>query len=86
MAVSFGFVVAGSWGAPHYVAPSYEFYPNNPDLPAGGGDSTGEFWYGYAFFPYSGCYRLSVSWSASTGTNGASWPAGGWDVIVSAGR
>lgn len=83
--VSFGFVIAGDWGAPSYVSPSYQFYPSNPDLPAGGGDSTGVFWYGYAFFPHAGCYQLLASWPASSGP-GSIWPAGSWQAIVSVGR
>ena len=83
--VSFGFVVAGNWGPPYYVSPSYQFYPSNPDLPAAGSDSTGVFWYGYAFFPHAGCYQLRASWSASSGP-GSIWPAGSWQAIVSVGR
>lgn len=72
--VAFGFIVAGVWGAPHYVSTSYTLDPTNPDLPAGGSDGTGEFWYGYVFLPSAGCYALNASWS------------GGWQVMVSAGR
>lgn len=83
--VSFGFVIAGDWGAPNYVSPSYQFYPGNLYLPAGGSDSTGVFWYGYAFFPHAGCYQLVASWPASSGP-GSIWPAGSWQAIVSVGR
>lgn len=83
--VSFGFVVAGGWGAPSYVSPSYQFYPSNSAVPVGGEDATDVFWYGYAFFPHAGCYQLIASWPASAGP-GSIWPAGNWQAIVSVGR
>lgn len=73
--VSFGFVVAGQWGAPSSVNANYVLDPSNPDLPAGGADSTGVFWYGYAFVPKAGCYTITAS---STDES--------WHFTVSAGR
>jgi hypothetical protein len=74
-AVSFGFITAGIWGAPDYVAPAYVLDTASGTPPAGGADSTGTFWYGYAFIPRAGYYVLT-----------ASWPDGNWKATVSAGR
>lgn len=73
-AVSFGFIQAGIWGAPRYVAPAYILDPASQAIPAGGSDDTGAFWYGYAFFPRAGCYVIS-----------AFWQGGSWKATVSAG-
>ncbi len=73
--VSFGFVQAGAWGAPRYVSSPYTLDPSSETIPAGGSDSTGVFWYGYAFIPRAGCYVIA-----------ASWQGGSWKAIVSAGR
>jgi hypothetical protein len=71
----FGFVEAEASGAPTQIAPACTFDPAHPSIPAGGEDSSGAFWYGYAFLPGAGCYTLA-----------ASWPDGTWQVTVSAGR
>lgn len=71
----FGFIVAGNWGAPEKITPAYVLDPANPPVPAGGATSTEQFWYGYIFLPGAGCYIIS-----------ASWPGGGWQALVSAGR
>lgn len=73
--VSFGFVQAGAWGAPLYVSPDYTLDLAKGMIPAGGSDSTGVFWYGYAFLPRAGCYAMT-----------ASWQGGSWKAVVSAGR
>jgi hypothetical protein len=70
----FGFIVAGEWGAPHQVTPTFTLDPAHPAVPAGGWTNSERFWYGYAFLPGSGCYTLS-----------ASWPGGSWRITVSAG-
>ncbi len=72
---SFGLVQAGDWGAPSRVAQTFLLNPSDPVIPAGGEDSTGVFWYGYAFFPQAGCYTLD-----------ATWPGGSWQATISAGR
>ena len=71
----FGFIVAGDWGAPDKIMPTYVLDPANPIVPAGGSTGTENFWYGYVFLPGAGCYTIS-----------ASWPGGGWQATVSAGR
>jgi hypothetical protein len=71
----FGFVEAGVWGAPTQVVPAFTLDPAHPSIPVGGADTTGTFWYGYAFLPSAGCYMLA-----------ASWPGGTWQVTVSAGQ
>jgi len=71
----FGFIVAGNWGAPERILPTYLLDPAKPPVPAGGATDTEVFWYGYIFLPGAGCYTIS-----------ASWPGGGWQVTVSAGR
>ncbi len=73
--VAFGFVQAGGWGAPTLVMAPYTLNPVAPPVPVGGEDTSGSFWYGYAFIQQAGCYALT-----------ASWPGGKWQVIVSAGR
>jgi hypothetical protein len=70
----FGFVVAGDWGAPQHVVPTFVLDPTHPSIPAGGWASPETFWYGYVFLPGAGCYTLT-----------ASWPGGNWRVTVSAG-
>ncbi|PWT76552.1 MAG: hypothetical protein C5B60_04020 [Chloroflexi bacterium] len=70
----FGFVMAGVWGAPHEVTPTFSLDPGNPAIPAGGSGGLEQFWYGYAFLPGAGCYTLSTS-----------WPGGSWQITVSAG-
>jgi hypothetical protein len=71
----FGFIVPGVWGAPAQIVPTFALDPTDPAVPVGGWASTSTFWYGYAFLPGAGCYALA-----------ASWPDGGWKVMVSAGR
>jgi hypothetical protein len=73
--VSFGFVTPGGFGAPTVVSPAYTLDPQNPWVPPGGEDNTGVFWYGYVFVPQAGCYQIN-----------ATWPDGGWHIIVSAGQ
>jgi hypothetical protein len=70
----FGFITAGEWGAPRQVLPVFALDPAHPSVPVGGWTDAERFWYGYAFLPGAGCYTLA-----------ASWPGGGWQVIVSAG-
>jgi hypothetical protein len=70
----FGFIVAGTWGAPQVIAPIYTLNPSNPVVPVGGSTVGEEFWYGYAFLPGAGCYTLE-----------AMWPGGSWQITVSAG-
>jgi hypothetical protein len=71
----FGFVVAGNWGAPEKILPAYVLDLTNPPVPAGGATDRERFWYGYIFLPGAGCYSIT-----------ASWPGGGWQATVSAGR
>jgi hypothetical protein len=73
--VSFGLVLAGQWGEPQDVASGYLLNPQRSDIPAGGEDQAGDFWYGYMFFPQAGCYQIT-----------ATWPGGSWSFVVSAGR
>ncbi|MGO8948557.1 MAG: hypothetical protein ACLQUY_13030 [Ktedonobacterales bacterium] len=70
----FGFVVAGVWGAPQQVTPTFRLDPAHPAIPVGGETGLEDFWYGYAFLPGAGCYTLA-----------ASWPGGSWQITVSAG-
>ncbi len=70
----FGLIQAGGFGAPVNVETTYTLDPTRSIIPPGGVDSTGAFWYGYAFLPGAGCYTLA-----------ASWPGGGWSVMISAG-
>ena len=58
----FGFIQAGGFGAPVDVETTYALDPTRPIIPPGGVDSTGVFWYGYAFLPGAGCYTLAASW------------------------
>ena len=70
----FGFVVAGVWGAPQYIAPIFRLDPAHPVIQVGGWTSSEQFWYGYAFLPGAGCDTLV-----------ATWPGGSWRITVSAG-
>ncbi len=70
----FGLVVAGVWGAPDKILPTYSLDPVNPLIPAGGATDAEKFWYGYIFLPGAGCYTVA-----------ASWPGGGWQATISAG-
>jgi hypothetical protein len=72
--VQFGLVEAGVWGAPEHVLTAINLNPAQPDIPAGGSDNTGVFWYGYIFLSGAGCYTLN-----------AAWPGGSWSATVSAG-
>ncbi len=71
----FGLITAGVWGAPEKITPAYQLDPAHPPIPAGGVTDTEQFWYGYIFLPASGCYNVTVS-----------WPGGGWQMTISAGR
>src|SRR5262245_30412838 len=63
----FGFIVAGEWGAPAHVAPSFALDLAHPAVPAGGWTETETFWYGYAFLPGAGCYTLAATWATLSG-------------------
>jgi|GEM_PF-1144015 hypothetical protein len=69
----FGFTGIAS-GPPPPASTSFTIYPEDPSVPAGGGDNSADFWYGYIFLPGAGCFALSVS-----------EPNQGWKVLVSAG-